>query len=70
MNGVHPGKGRRALPWRPGVAKGPKRDPAQGFPPLQTPPEGLFAAMEAIAAILIFIIVFGALNIFEFGRLD
>jgi len=26
--------------------------------------------MEAIAAILIFIIVFGALNIFEFGRID
>jgi len=26
--------------------------------------------MEAIAAILIFIIVFGALNIIEFGRVD
>jgi len=26
--------------------------------------------MEAIAAILIFIIVFGALNILEFGRID
>jgi len=26
--------------------------------------------MEAIAAILLFIIVFGALNIIEFGRVD
>jgi len=26
--------------------------------------------MEAIAAILIFIVIFGALNIFEFGRID